>query len=301
MRVLVTGAAGFIGSRLAAALRDRGQDVVGLDNFLTGRKEQIPGGIEFLEGDIRNPGDCAKACNGAEVVFHQAARRSVARSVDDPALTDQCNTFGTLTLLLAARDAGVRRLVYASSSSVYGDLPEPIRTETQTPHPISPYAVSKLAGEHYCRVIEGIETVSLRYFNVFGPGQPRESKYSLVFPAFIDALRTGTPPEIDWDGEQSRDFTFIDDVVAANLAAANASGVDGEVFNVGGGNPKTINQVLRDVADAVGVWIDPVRTPKRPADVRATHADITKAHRLLDWRPEAVWHDAVRACVIWFQ
>ncbi|MGH2830629.1 MAG: NAD-dependent epimerase/dehydratase family protein, partial [Actinomycetota bacterium] len=191
--------AGFVGSRLAAALVERGEAVRGIDNFLAGFKENVPPGVEFVEADLRDLDAMHAACRGVEMVYHQAARRSVAKSVDDPLLTDECNTRGTLNLLIAAHDAGVRRVVYASSSSVYGDPPEPLRREDQPAAPISPYAVSKLAGENYCRAftaIHGLSTVSLRYFNVFGPGQHRESRYALLFPAFVEALVQGRPPQV---------------------------------------------------------------------------------------------------------
>lgn len=304
MNVLVTGVAGFIGSRLAARLIGDGHRVRGLDNFLTGFKENIPDGCEFVEADLRDVDAMRAATRAIELVYHQAARRSVAKSVDDPRLSHECNATGTLNLLIAAREAGVRKVVYASSSSVYGDPPEPLRTETQVPRPISPYAVGKLAGEHYGQsftAIHGLPVVSLRYFNVFGPGQHRESKYALLFPAFVEALVEGRAPEVDWDGEQSRDFTFIDDIVDANIAAANAGPeADGEAFNIGAGHGRTVNEVLKAVSDAVGTWIDPVATPKRPGDVRHTLADIGKAKRLLGWQPRADWQTAVRACVDWF-
>lgn len=305
MDVLVTGVAGFIGSRLAARLIADGHTVRGLDNFLTGFKENIPGGCEFLEADLRDPEAMRAATRGVDLIYHQAARRSVAKSVDDPALSHECNATGTLNLLMAARDNGVRKVVYASSSSVYGDPAEPRRTETQVPRPISPYAVSKLAGEHYGQAftaIHGLPVVSLRYFNVFGPGQHRESKYALLFPAFVEALVQGRAPEVDWDGEQSRDFTFIDDIVDANLKAAAAGpDADGESFNIGAGHGRTVNEVLKAVSDTVGRWIDPVSTPKRPGDVRHTLADIEKAKRLLGWQPRADWDASVRACVDWFR
>ncbi|HVL90869.1 MAG TPA: NAD-dependent epimerase/dehydratase family protein [Actinomycetota bacterium] len=304
MKVLVTGVAGFIGSRLAGRLIADGHEVRGLDSFLTGFKENIPDGCDFLEADLRDLDAMHAATRGVEVVFHQAARRSVAKSVDDPRLSHECNATGTLNLLIAAHGAGVRKFVYASSSSVYGDPPEPLRTETQVPRPISPYAVSKLAGEHYGQAftaIHGLPVVSLRYFNVFGPGQHRESKYALLFPAFVEALVEKRAPEVDWDGHQSRDFTFIDDIVEANLKAANAGPeADGESFNIGAGHGRTVNEVLEAVSDAVGRWIDPVATPKRPGDVRHTLADIGKAKRLLGWEPRADWDASVRACVDWF-
>jgi len=303
VRALVTGGAGFIGSAIARALVARGDEVRVFDNLLTGLDTNVPDGVEFVSGDLREAGEIAAACEGIEVVFHEAAFRSVPKSIDQPQLAQSCNVEGTLNLLMGAEAAGVRRVVYASSSSVYGGG-EGINREDAAPDPRSPYAVSKLAAEYYCRVwtlIKGLSTVSLRYFNVFGPGQRPDSQYSAVFPGFCDALVSGRAPELHWDGEQSRDFSYIDDVVAANLAAAQADErVDGEVFNVGGGRPKTINEVLRAVADALGTWIEPTRTPKRQGDVRHTRSDISKAKQLLGWEPQTSWEDAVAATVRWF-
>jgi UDP-N-acetylglucosamine/UDP-N-acetyl-alpha-D-glucosaminouronate 4-epimerase len=302
---LVTGGAGFIGSAIARALVAEGREVRVFDNFQSGFEENLPEGATVIRGDLRDLEAVREACRGVDVVFHQGAVRSVPRSVDEPLLVDQCNVGGTLHVLLAAEEAGVRRVVYASSSSVYGDSTQPVNQEDQPTDPQSPYAVSKLAGEQYCRVwtrVKGLSTVSLRYFNVFGPGQHPESKYAAVFPAFIKALAEGTAPEVHWDGEQSRDFSYIDDVVRANLAAAAADGhADGAVMNVGGGRPKTVNEVLRAVADAMGTWIDPVTTPKRAGDVRHTRADITRAREVLDWEPRADWAGAVEATVRWFR
>jgi nucleoside-diphosphate-sugar epimerase len=304
VNVLVTGGAGFIGSAIARALLDGGWRVRVLDNFSTGFESSIPEGVELITGDLRDPETVRRACQGMEVVFHEGAIRSVARSVDDPVLAHDCNVGGTLNLLMAAEAMGVRRVVYASSSSVYGDREDLVNQEAMLPEPLSPYAASKLAGELYCRVwtrLKGLSTVSLRYFNVFGPGQHPQSKYSAVFPAFISALTAGRRPEIHWDGEQSRDFTYIDDVVRANVLAAQADErVDGAVVNIGGSRPKTVNEVLASVADAVGRWIEPLRLPKRPGDVRRTFADITPARELLGWSPEAVWDVAVSHTVAWF-
>ena len=303
MQTLVTGGAGFIGSSVARALVARGDDVRVIDNLSTGFEEAIPEGVEFFNGDLRNLDDVRKACSGVEVVFHQAAIRSVPKSVDNPLDSNDSNVNGTLNLLIGASELDVGRLVYASSSSVYGDRGTEVDREDMAPNPMSPYAVSKLAGEMYCRAwthLGRISTVSLRYFNVFGPGQHPESKYSAVFPGFISALRADRAPEVHWDGEQSRDFSYIDDVVSANLAAGSASGIDGEVLNVGGGRPKTVNEVLRAVSDAMGKWIEPVFAPKRSGDVRHTRADISKASELLGWTPQADWGSAVRATVEWF-
>jgi nucleoside-diphosphate-sugar epimerase len=305
VKALVTGAAGFIGSSIARALIARGDEVRGFDNLSTGFEENVPGGVELHRGDLADLEAVEKATAGTDVVFHQAALRSVELSVDDPVASDRSNVLGTLHVLLAAQQAGVRRVVYASSSSVYGDPPGALRVESELPQPVSPYGVSKLAGEYYCRAwtaLHGLSTVSLRYFNVFGPRQHPESRYALVFPAFISALVSGRAPELHWDGEQSRDFTYIDDVVRANLLAAETGpAVDGEIVNIGAGRAKTVNEVLRAVSEAVGTWIDPVRKPKRPGDVRHTLADITKARTLLGWEPRAEWDEAVRACVDWFR
>ena len=299
-RVLVTGGGGFIGSNIVRKLLEDGELVVVLDNFITGHEEAVPREAELIRGDLRNPEEVARACEGIEVIYHQAALRSVPRSVDEPSLAHDCNVTGTLNLLIAAEQAQVHRVVYASSSSAYGDVGDAINVETLPTDPRSPYAASKLAAEHYCRVwskLGRISTVALRYFNVFGPGQNPESKYSAVFPAFISALQAGDAPEMHWDGEQARDFTFIDDVVSANLLAAKASEADGEVINVASGNPKSINEVLRAVSDELGTWIDPISLPKRSGDVRSTHADITKAKELLGWEPRVPWETAVKATV----
>jgi nucleoside-diphosphate-sugar epimerase len=304
MRALVTGGAGFIGSALARGLLEQHHRVRILDNLLTGFEGNVPNGAEFIRGDLRNLEVVRDACSGVDVVFHQAALGSVRRSLDDPVLTESCNVTGTLNVLIAASEASVRRLVYASSSSVYGELNGAKAREDLRPAPLSPYAVSKLAGEHYCRAwtqIAELSTVSLRYFNVFGPGQHPDSKYSAVFPAFASALALGRAPEIHWDGEQARDFTYIEDVVRANMLAAEADGpVGGEVINIGSGRPRSVKEVLSKVSESMGVWIPPVRTPKRPWDVRLSHADIHRARDLLGWEPQAEWGEAVTSTVRWF-
>jgi nucleoside-diphosphate-sugar epimerase len=304
MNALVTGGAGFIGSAVSRALLERGDSVRVFDNLMTSVQENVPSQAEFVRGDLRDVDAITQACKGIEVVFHQAAVRSVPRSVDDPLLSNESNVSGTLNLLVGANNSGVRRVVYASSSSVYGDTAGGVNQEDLPPNPQSPYAVSKLAGEYYCRVwthLKGLSTVSLRYFNVFGPGQRADSKYAAVFPAFVSALLEDRPPEVHWDGEQSRDFSYIDDVVRANLLAAEAdTGVDGSVINIGGGRPQTVNEVLASVSTAVGRWVEPVRTPKRAGDVRTTRADVGLAAQLLAWKPEAQWEEAVEATVRWF-
>jgi len=305
VEALVTGGAGFIGSSIARALIGQGATVRVFDSLVTGSRENVPSGAEFFHADLGDPDALRRACTGAEVVFHQAAIRSVPKSVDDPFASNEANVTGTLNLLDAACDKGVRRLVYASSSSAYGETGDAINIETMAPNPQSPYAVSKLAGEHYCRVwtkLGRLSTVSLRYFNVFGPGQHPESRYAAVFPALISALKQGKAPEVHWDGEQSRDFCFIDNVVAANLAAARAGPeADGGVFNIGGGDPKSVNEVLRVISQVLGVWIDPVFVPKRGGDIRHTHADISLAKGILGWQPEADWIRSVEATVKWFE
>jgi UDP-glucose 4-epimerase len=304
MRALVTGGAGFIGSALARGLLEKHNRVRILDNLLTGFEINVPQGAEFIRGDVRDLEQVRDACGGVDVVFHQAALGSVRRSLDDPVLTESCNVTGTLNVLIAASEAGVRRVVYASSSSVYGELNGAKAREDLRPSPLSPYAVSKLAGEYYCRAWTQnteLSAVSLRYFNVFGPGQHPDSKYAAVFPAFASALALGRAPEIHWDGEQARDFTYIDDVVRANMLAADADGqVDGEVINIGSGRPRSVKEVLSRVSESMGVWIAPVRTPKRPWDVRLSHAEIRRARDLLGWEPQAEWGEAVASTVRWF-
>ncbi|MGH7858539.1 MAG: NAD-dependent epimerase/dehydratase family protein [Candidatus Binatia bacterium] len=303
MNVLVTGGAGFIGSAVARALLERGDDVRIFDNFLTGSKEVIPPGTEVVEGDLRDLGAVREACSGVELVVHEGAVPRVPRSVDDPTLSVEVNVMGTTNVLVAAREAGVRRVVNASSSSVFGEWDEGAQREDVAPLPVSPYAASKLAAEHLCRIwssLYGLETVSLRYFNVFGPGQPPEAKYALVFPAFVGPLLRGEAPEIHWDGEQRRDFTYIEDVVRATLLAGDApDATDGVVINVGSHSPKTINEVYRAVSDALGVHLEPRHAPKRAGDVRNTYADITRARQILGWEPRSDWDTAVSDTVRW--
>lgn len=305
MTALVTGGAGFIGSALARRLLAGGHEVRVLDNLSTGSADGVPEDAEFVEGDLRDLEVCRKAADACDVVFHQAALPSVPRSIEDPLTTNEVNVGGTLNLLAAAAQGGCRRFVYASSSSVYGDPPEALRIESQRPLPISPYAASKLAGEHYIAAFAaamGLATVSLRYFNVFGPGQDPHSKYAAVFPRFIAALLRGEAPEIYGDGEQTRDFTFIDDVVEANLLAAAAPPeADGEAFNVGAGRPRSVNETLRAISEAAGVWTDPIFSPPRPGDVRHSLADLTRSRAVLRYDPKAEWEGAVAATVEWFR
>lgn len=303
MRYLVTGGAGFIGSAIARALLARGDEVAVMDDLSNSSEDRVPQGASFVRADIGDSDSVGKAAKGADVVFHQAALRSVPRSLDEPVVVHEVNATGTLKVLQAARDAGVRRVVYASSSSVYGGAHEGSSQEDQSPKPLSPYAVSKLVGEYYCSVWAGLgwmETVSLRYFNVFGPGQRADSKYAAVFPAFISALVEGQMPEIDWDGDQSRDFTFIDDIVEANLLAADKAPGQGEIINTAGGTPHTINEVFHAIRRVIGVESEPRYAPKRPGDVRHSRADTARAWDLLGWEPRVSWNDAIERTVAWF-
>lgn len=305
MRVVVTGGAGFIGSALSAALVDRGDEVVVVDDLSSGKRERVPEKATLIVADIRERDALLDAFGDAEVVFHQAALRSVPRSLDEPMLVHEVNGTGTLNVLLCAEESGTRRVVYASSSSVYGGAQDGKSVEDAAPNPLSPYAVSKLIGECYCNVwatLGRVSTISLRYFNVFGPGQSADSRYAAVFPAFISALQRGEAPEIHWDGEQSRDFTFIDDVVRANLLAASPESVaDGQVVNIAGGTPRTINDVYRAVCEALDADVEPRRVSKRSGDIRHSYADRTRAERLLSWQPLVPWNDAVLATVEWFR
>ncbi len=303
MRALVTGGAGFIGSNIARALVERGDDVTVIDNMFGGREDAIPEGARLVRGDLRDAALLEDLCD-VDVIFHQAAVKSVPRSLDQPLLTHDSNVNGTVNLLLAAEKHSVSRLVYASSSSVYGDVGDQRNVETMAPNPRSPYAASKLTGEYYCKVwsdLGRLPTTVLRYFNVFGPGQHPESKYSAVFPAFISALSEGRAPEVFGDGKQARDFTFIDDVVEANLRAASAPAAEGTLMNIASGNPRSVNDVLRSVADELGTWIDPVHSPERPGEIRNSYADITRARRVLSWEPRVEWTEAVKATVEWFR
>jgi len=302
---LVTGGAGFIGSNVAEALVARGDRVRVLDDLSTGRRENLQaiGEVELVEGDLRDPAAVRRAVAGVEGVFHQAALRSVPRSVDDPTSTNDVNVNGTLNLLMAAREAGVRRLVYASSSSAYGDDPTLPKVETLPANPISPYAVAKLAAEHYCRTfarLYGLETVSLRYFNVFGPRQNPESKYSAVIPRFLELALARRPLEVHGDGEQSRDFTYIDNVVQGNLRAMDAPDVSGEVFNVACGTRHSLLAIADAIGDFLGRPLERHHVAPRAGDVRHTQADIGKARRLLGFEPEVSFDDGMRRTCAYF-
>ena len=305
-RYLVTGGAGFIGSNIVEELVIRGEAVRVIDNFLTGKRENIApflGKIELVEGDIRDRKALDDAMKGVDFVLHQAAMRSVPKSVEDPFTTNDINVFGTLNLLMAAKEAGVKRVVYASSSSVYGDAKKFPQKETDLARPISPYGVSKLAAENYCVTFAktyGLETVSLRYFNVFGPRQNPESKYSAVIPAFISRMSNNERPIVEWDGKQSRDFTYVANVVKANLAAAVTPGISGEVFNVACGTTASVIGIVNGLNKIMKTKIKPEYAPKRQGDVRKTYADITKLGRLLKVRPFVQFEEGLRKTAEWF-
>jgi len=300
---LVTGGAGFIGSHIVESLLQRGERVRVLDNFSSGRSENLAHlreRIDLIEGDIRDSDTVTRAMQGVEVVFHQAAVPSVPRSIADPRTSFDANVTGTLNVLLAARDAGCRRVVFASSSSVYGDTPVMPKVETMPPQPLSPYAISKLTGEQLCGVftrIYGLETVALRYFNVFGPRQDPTSAYAAVIPKFIAALTSGDTPVIFGDGEQSRDFTYIDNVVDANLRAATASEAAGQVFNVASGRAITVNQMLAAVADLLDIDAHAQHDPPRPGDVRDSLADIAAAQTTLGYEVRVPFNEGLARTV----
>jgi len=305
MRTLVTGGAGFIGSNLVGALVRRGDEVVVLDDLSTGYTENLDEAVRLVAGDIADPDAVASAVEGCEAVFHLAAHRAVFRSVEHPLETDRANVGGTLTVLVAARDAGVRRVVFASSSSVYGGAAQLPTPESAPLLPRSPYAVSKLAGEHYCRVFSelfGLETVSLRFFNVYGPRQRPDSMYAAVIPLFIEAMRSGSPPEVHGDGLQTRDFSYIDDVVDANLraVAAPADRCSGRAYNIAGGEAFDLLTLLSTLGTILEVAPDPVHTEPRPGDVRSTKADIAAAREELGFSPSTSFTTGLERTVEWF-
>jgi len=300
VRALVTGGAGFIGSNLVRALLARGDEVRVLDNFSSGNRTNLAGlehEVELVEGDLRSYERVHAAVRGVEVVYHQGALPSVPRSVQDPLTTTAVNVEGTLNVLLAARDEAVRRVVNASSSSVYGNEGELPRTETQLPDPISPYAVAKLAAERFCTSfsrVYSMEVVSLRYFNVFGPRQDPLSQYAAVVPRFIRAVAAGQAVTVFGDGEQSRDFTYVDNVVAANLLAADAPSVHGEIVNVATGSSVTVNELADTIGRLLDVPVEKAYEPEREADVRASWADLASAHRLLGYETQVELEDGLR-------
>ncbi len=291
MRVLVTGGCGFIGSHLVDRLLAAGDEVRVLDNFATGRRDnarRFEADAELFEGDIQSYERVANAVRGCEVVYHQAALPSVPRSIQDPLTSNATNVIGTLNLLLAARDAGVRRVVCASSSSVYGANPALPKRESMAPAPMSPYATAKLAGEGYCRSFHevfGLETVALRYFNVFGERQDPTSHYSAVIPKFITAMLAGRPPLIHGDGEQSRDFTYVSNVVDANLLAGSSPTAAGAILNIACGERISLNELCAMLAETIDGAVAPEHGPARAGDVRHSLADISLARDVLGYEP----------------
>jgi nucleoside-diphosphate-sugar epimerase len=303
---LVTGGAGFIGSHIAEELVKRGERVRVIDNFSTGKRENLEsfiGDIEFIEGDLRDQEASARAVDGVDFVMHQAAIPSVPRSIQDPKGSTENNLNGTLQLLLAARDAGVKRVVYASSSSVYGDSPTLPKSEDFPPAPLSPYAASKLAGEYYCQVfsqVYGLETVSLRYFNVFGPRQDPLSLYAAVIPTFITSALAKKPLVVYGDGEQTRDFSFVANVVQANLLACEADGIVGETLNVGGGIQTSLNQLVKELRAIVSAELNVEYADSRPGDVKHSLASIDKAKRLMGYESAIPFGEGLRRTVEWY-
>lgn len=307
-KYLVTGAAGFIGRSIAAALLERGESVRGVDSFITGKPENLAGleGMEFVSGDLADPAFCAAVCEGVEIVFHEAALASVPRSVADPVSTNINCVNATLNVLVAARAAGVRRVVYAGSSSAYGDTPTLPKHEGMTPSPISPYAVAKLAGEQYMTSfwrVYGLETVVLRYFNVFGPYQDPTSHYSGVLAIFCKKMLAGEQPTIYGDGEQSRDFTYIENVVHANLLAAEAPAekVAGQMMNAATGARITLNDTFRILCELTGYKGEPAYAPHRAGDIRDSLADISRAKELLGYEPRVAFPEGLRRTVEWYK
>jgi nucleoside-diphosphate-sugar epimerase len=301
-RVLVTGGAGFIGSNLVRALLERGDDVRVLDNFATGNRENLAGlEVEVVEGELRSYERVHNAVRGVEIVFHLGALGSVPRSVQDPLTSNAVNVDGTLNVLLAARDEGVRRVVFSSSSSVYGTRRElPVR-EDQAADPLSPYGVAKLAAERYCvsfsRVYESFESVVVRYFNVFGPRQSPLSQYAAVIPLFITAIAAGEPIRIDGDGEQSRDFTYVSNVVDGTILAAVAAGASGRIFNVAASAPASVNHVAETIGRILDRPVEKVFAPSRAGDIRDSWADIASARETFGWEPSIGLEDGLRRTV----
>ncbi len=306
-RYLVTGGAGFIGSHIAEELVKRGDSVRIVDNFLTGKEENIASfldGIELIRGDIRDLKLCREAVKDVDYVLHQAALPSVPRSVEDPLLTNAINIEGTLNVLVASRETSVKKVVFASSSSVYGDDEHLPKKEGLEGNPLSPYAVSKYAGEKYCQVfseIYGLPTVSLRYFNVCGPRQDPFSQYAAVIPNFITRLLADKAPIIHGDGEQSRDFTYVANIVEANLQAALVPDVSGQVFNLGNGIRTTVNDLAKTLTELIKKDIEPKHEEERPGDVRHSFADISKAEALLDYTPRVSLRDGLLRTIEWFR
>jgi len=306
-KFLVTGGAGFIGSNICKRLVSQGCFVRVVDNLITGKKSNLADvidKIEFIHADMGDSEVAQSAMNNIDVVLHQGALPSVPVSIDNPAATHKHCVDATFTLLLAARDAGIKRFVYAASSSAYGDAPTSPKVETMPASPLSPYAVAKLTGEYYCSVfykIFGLETVSLRYFNVFGPYQDPTSQYAAAIPAFVTAILKDEPPTIYGDGEQSRDFTYIDNVVDANLLAARAKRTKGEVINIACGQAVTVNEIIDMINNLLGKSVKPTYTPPRPGDVKHSLADITAARNLINFEPSVPFHEGLQLAIDWYR
>ncbi len=307
VKILVTGGAGFIGSHIVTGLVERGDAVRVLDNLDTGSRENLAhlgGKVEFIEGDVTDPQRVAKAVEGVEIIFHQAALASVPRSVAAPLDTNAVCVTGTLNVLQAARQAGVRRVVYAGSSSAYGNDPTPSKSERIVPAPVSPYAAAKLAAEGYCQAFTetyGLETVTIRYFNVFGPRQDPDSEYSAVIPIFVSLMLKGNRPTIYGDGLQSRDFTYVSDIVRGNLLAAAAQGVSGQVINVATGKQFTLLDLVASINRVLGTKIEPVFADPRPGDVRESLADISLARRLLKFEPRVTFDEGLELSIEYYR
>ena len=309
-RFLVTGGAGFIGSHIVEALVERGNRVRILDNFSTGKEENLGNitqqhnnPIEIIKGDLRNEDVVKEAIEGIDYVFHLAALPSVSRSVEDPVGCSEINIIGTLNVLNASKNSNVKRVVYSSSSSAYGDSPELPKKETMEANPLSPYAVSKLAGETYCRVftnIYGLETVSLRYFNVFGPRQDPDSEYAAVIPKFIKMMIKHSQPTIFGDGEQTRDFTYVRNVVDANLRAMETKGVEGGVFNIACGEKITINQLVNELGMILDNHIKPLYFEARKGDIKDSLADVSKAKEVLGYDPKIRLKEGLESTIRYF-
>jgi UDP-glucose 4-epimerase len=307
VKALVTGGAGFIGSNICRKLVALGWFVRVVDNLSSGKEANladIRDKVEFIHADMGDPAVAATAMKGIDVVFHHGAQVSVPASVEDPLTTHRNCVDATFTLLMAAREAKVRRFVYAASSAAYGDDPAQLKVETMLPRPISPYAIGKLAGEYYCSVffkVYGLETISLRYFNVFGPRQDPKSQYAAAIPAFVTMMLNNKQPTIYGDGEQTRDFTYIDNVVHANLLAANASHASGEVINIASGTSVTVNETITLIAKLLGKSPKPTYTSERAGDVKYSSADISLAKKIIGFEPVVSFHDGMANVIEWYR
>jgi UDP-glucose 4-epimerase len=304
---VVTGGAGFIGSHIADRLLREGQRVRIVDNFVTGKRENLAAitpGWQLFECSITDRSALNEAFGGADYVLHQAALASVPRSIDDPLSTHEANVTGTLNVLLAARDAGVKRVAYAASSSAYGDIEGEFKDETMAPRPLSPYGVSKLAGEYYCQAfteVYGLETVALRYFNVFGPRQDETSQYAAVIPRFLAAMLQGKPPIIYGDGEQSRDFTYVDNVVHGNLLALRAPRAAGQMMNLATGGRISLLDLVDKLNVILGADIRPIHEAARAGDIKHSRADVQKAGELLGFEPVVEFDEGLARTAAWFR